>query len=301
MTVTILSSMMLAHFAAQDLPPFPRVQVIPMPDRQFAFEVDGAETARYHYDDAYHRPFVFPLIGPAGRPVTRLTHPHDPDGHGHHLSIWVSHRDVNGANFWENGDARIVHEAVETIEDGVASGALTVRNVWRNGDGANLLTEHRTMRLWPLPDGESYLDVTLELKPVDGDVTFGETSFGLFAVRVAKTMSVNDGGGTLRNSEGGVGEEAIFWKPARWVDYTGWVTPDTENGITLFDHPDNPSFPTPYHVRRDGWMGASFSKEAARTVKADEKLVLRCRLYVHDGDATPETIDQQWQQWAKGE
>jgi hypothetical protein len=118
-------------------------------------------------------------------------------------------------------------------------------------------------------------------------------------VRVAKTMSVHDGGGTIRNSEGGVNEEPLFWKPARWVDYSGRVLPDVINGVTLFDHPSNPSFPSPYHVRNDGWMGACFSKDAPYELPAGETVTVRYRVYAHGPDATPETIEQHWQRWAE--
>ncbi|MBN2307991.1 MAG: PmoA family protein, partial [Candidatus Hydrogenedentes bacterium] len=297
MMMVLLGPLLTLPMGAAE-PPFPLVQAIPMPGRQAAFEIEGREAARYHYDASYHRPFVFPLIGPAGRPVTRLTHPHDPDGHGHHLSVWVAHRSVNGANFWENGDARIVHQAIEQYKDGATAASLTVRNAWTDGAGAALLDERRTIALHALPDDERYLDVAIELAPAGAPVTFGATPFGFLAVRVAKTMSVADGGGTIRNSEGGVDEEGVFWKRARWVDYTGRVTPDERNGVTFFDHPSNPRYPAFYHVRNDGWMGASFTKDEPFILAQGETLTLRYRLFVHGADAAPERIEQHWQRWA---
>jgi len=294
--ITLLGPILLAPLAAS--PSFPHVQATPAPDQQIVFEIDGEEAARYHYGPSYHRPFVFPLIGPAGRPLTRLTHPHDPEGHGHHLSIWVSHRDVNGINFWENGPARIVHSRIEQLEDGDTA-CVTAKNAWTDGAGDVLVEERRTLQLHSLPNRERYLDITIELSPVAPTVTFGKTPFGFLAVRVAKTMSVNDGGGQIRNSEGGINEEAVLWKRARWVDYTGPVTPTEQNGITFFDHPANPRFPTYFHVRNDGWMGASFTYESSHALKEGAKLTLRYRLYAHDGNATPETIEAHWQRFAK--
>jgi len=294
----LLSSAFILQMTAAGPLPFPRVQAAPMPGRQVAFEIDAVEVARYHYDPSYHRPFVFPLIGPAGRGLTRLTHPHDPDGHGHHLSIWVSHRDVNGANFWENGVARIVHEAIEKLEDGADAAAVVVRNVWRDGDGKALLNERRTIRLHALPNNERCLDLIIELTPAGGSVTFGKTPFGFLGFRVAKTMGVHDGGGTIRNSEGGVNEEEVLWKRARWVDYSGRVTPGETNGLALFDHPGNPRFPTYFHVRNDGWVGASFCCEEPYELDAGETLTLRYRLYAHHGNATPEAMDLEWQRFA---
>ena len=39
---------------------------------------------------------------------------------------------------------------------------------------------------------------------------------------------VHDGGGTIRNSEGGVNEAGVFWKPARWCDYSGRIQTGAE-------------------------------------------------------------------------
>jgi hypothetical protein len=47
------------------------------------------------------------------------------------------------------------------------------------------------------------IDTQLEA-PANAPVTLGQTAFGLLGVRMAKTIGVNDGGGTIRNSEGQV-------------------------------------------------------------------------------------------------
>src|SRR6476469_7982909 len=96
----------------------PRVQAVPQAYDQISFQVDGSEIARYHFGKELRRPFVFPLIGPSGRSLTRMGHPHDPDSHSHHNSVWVSHESVNGISFWgDHGKGRIVHQKFEGIED----------------------------------------------------------------------------------------------------------------------------------------------------------------------------------------
>ncbi|MGI9239599.1 MAG: DUF6807 family protein, partial [Verrucomicrobiales bacterium] len=54
-------------------------------------------------------------------------------------------------------------------------------------------------------------------------------------------------------------------------------------GITLMDHPDNPGFPSPFHVRNDGWMGICLSFDQAVQVSREKPLVRRYALWVHDG------------------
>ena len=278
---------------------FARVQAVPVPNDQVAFEIDGAEVARYHYGGGASKPYVFPLIGPAGRRLTRLTHPHDPEGHGHHLSIWVGHRAVEGLNFWEESGCRIVHDRIEQYTDGAEAASVTARNTWRNPEGTAVLAEERTVTVWALPKDERYLDVVCRFTPVEGAVVLGKTPFGFFAMRVAKTMSVADGGGTIRNSEGAVDEEEVFWKRARWVDYAGPVTATETNGVALFDHPSNPRSPSHFHVRNDGWMGASFCLEEPFTIEAGQGLTLRYRLYAHRGGLAPEVIEKHWQGFAE--
>lgn len=298
MTIALLSSLMLMPLAADEAPPFPRVQAIPLPMRQIAFEVDGTEIARYHFDASYYRPFVFPLIGPAGEDLTRIGQPTEPRDHGHHLSVWVSHQDVNGVNFWEDGEGRVVHEHIESITDGPESAIIITTNTWRDAKGRVLLDERRTTSLTTLARDERYLDTRIELAPRDGAVTFGKTNFGFFAFRVAKTMGVTDGGGQITNSEGAINEENVMAQHARWVDYTGPVAPDTANGLAVFDHPDNPRFPAAFHVRNNGWIGASFCMEEPYELAQGQTLTLKYRLYAHDSDATLASIDAHWQRFA---
>ncbi len=53
------------------------------------------------------------------------------------------------------------------------------------------------------------------------------------------------------------------------------------------DHPANPNHPSHFHVRNDGWMGASFSFEEPYVLAAGQSLRLRYGLWVHGG--APET------------
>ena len=275
----------------------PLMQAIPLPYQQVSFQRDGVELCRYHFGSDLRRPFIFPVIGPSGRSLTRMGHPHEPVTHSHHNSIWISHNDVNGLSFWEDrGKGRIVHEQIESLEDSDAEATLIVLNSWMNETNHRvLLTERRCLRVRPLPNREWLLLMDVELQAKDSEVTLGKTPFGLVGVRMAKTIGVNDGGGTIRNSEGGVGENQIFWKHARWVDYSGPITATAIEGVTLLDHPANPNHPAGFHVRSDGWMGASLNLDGARVLKLGEPLKLRYGFYVHTGQPGPDALNQQWQ------
>jgi len=273
----------------------PRLQVIPMPYDQASFQRDGSEIARYHFGPGLDRPFLYPVIGPAGRSLTRMGHPHDPESHSHHNSVWISHHDVDGVDFWgDRGKGKIRHRRITEYRDAGEISILACENEWVAEQSRVLLREKRQLSVMLLDRGEWLLVIDLRLQPADKAVTLGKTPFGMIGVRMAKTIGVNDGGGRIRNSEGGVNEKEIFWKRARWVDYSGPVTGTEVEGITLFDHPANPNFPSHFHVRNDGWMGASVTFEKPLTIEADKPLSLRYGLYVHTGVNPSKAIEGRW-------
>jgi len=279
--------------------PVPAAQAIPLPHHEVSFQRNGFELACFHFEPDAFRPFVFPVIGPAGRSLTRMGHPHDPVGHSHHNSVWISHNDVNGVSFWDDrGKGRIVVQGVEQLEDGDDEAAVLTTAQWL-ADGVPLLNERRRTGVHLLPKKEWLLLIDLELSPSStDDVTLGKTPFGVIGVRMAKTIGVRDGGGTIRSSEGGVNEKEIRWKAARWVDYSGPITSTAREGITLMDHPSNPNHPTVFHVRDDGWMGASLTFAGPRVLKPGTPLRLRYGLYVHAGVPSLGDLKKRWEQFA---
>jgi len=158
--------------------------------------------------------------------------------------------------------------------------------------------EKRLTRAQMLSNQEWLLTIELELKPAASDLTFGKTPFGLIGVRMAKTIGVNDGGGRIRNSEGGINEAGVFWKKARWVDYSGPITPKATEGITLMDHPSNPNHPTTFHVRNDGWMGASLTFDGPLTLSSNQPLALKYALYIHAGAPPARQIERIYEKFA---
>jgi hypothetical protein len=306
--------------------PVPRMQAVPQPRDEVSFQRDGEEIARFRFAPDQRRPFVFPIIGPSGRSLTRMGHPHDPVSHSHHNSVWFSHQFVGGVDFWSDRGGRIVHVKVLRFEDTDDIAFCETENAWLDKEGKPVLHDKRRVSVQPLADKEWLLLLDLQLEARTADVTLGESPFGLIGVRMAKTIGVADGGGTIRNSEGGTDEAGCFRKPARWMDYSGPIAkvesgdrkPESDagtadatirnpqsairnpiiEGIALFDHPQNPNHPVPFHCRDDGWMGASLTFPGALTVKKGEPMRLRYALYVHAGMPAPAQIDAQWKAFA---
>jgi hypothetical protein len=278
------------------------MQAVPQPRDEVSFQRDGVEIMRYHPGRDGFRPFIFPVIGPAGRSLTRIGHPHDPITHSHHNSVWLSHQFVNGVNFWGDGEGRIVHQKTLRLEDGPDAASIETQNAWQGKDGKTQMIERRRMTAQPLENGEWLLLIDAQFEaPPGAPVTLAPSAFGMCAVRMAKTIGMLDGGGTIRNSEGGVDEAGCFRKPARWVDYAGPITPMASEGITLFDHPQNPHHPVPFHVRNDGWMGASLTFPGELVIQPGQPLRLRYALYVHAGIPPLDALQKRWEAFARTE
>jgi len=118
----------LAPIGQVNLPaakPVPAMQVLPLPENQASIEREGREIARYYFDtgrqgERLPRPFLYPLVGPSGKSLTRMGHPRDPNGHNHHNSLWISHHDLAGSAFWNDAKSstgRIAHQRVVRYED----------------------------------------------------------------------------------------------------------------------------------------------------------------------------------------
>lgn len=275
----------------------PGCELVPLPGQQLDFLVDGHSRLRWQHGDQSPRPYFFPWVGPGGTSLLRLGHPGAPD-HDHHRGIWFAHHDVDGLSFWADGQGNTIRQTQWYVyQESDQRAIMAVQLSWRDADDQERLQQQLIAVLTPQQAGQMTLELQSDFRPGAGrdSVQLGKTNFGLLAVRVARSLSHRYGGGQLANSEGDVGETACFGKPARWMDYSGplAVAPTNDlpaagrsqriQGITYFDHPDNPHYPSHWHVRADGWMGAAFNLQSAVVLTADRPLRLRYLLWLHEG------------------
>ncbi len=296
LTLFLLGAVSFTSFGnSQDYVP-DRCELIPLPGHQVAFQINGIEKTRWHFGDEYPRPFFYPFNGPSGVSLTRMGHP-GAQNHDHHRSVWFAHHDIGGVDFWsDNTDGRVRQKMWYSYRDGDEECVMASLTGWYDGAGKELMEQDIVAALRPREGGEHELEIQITMRPPAKTeaVELGRTNFGFLAVRVSKTLSHHFGGGDLTSSEGRKGEDANFEKRARWMDYSGPVVvgtgPDRKvvtEGITYFDHPDNPRYPTHWHVRADGWMGAAFCFAEGHTITRENPLVLRYLLHAHAGDYDP--------------
>ena len=276
------------------------------------------------------KPFVWPIVGPTGKEMTRAYSTKWVDGektdHPHQRSFWFTHGDVNGYDFWAEapgdgsvnpaakpghpkytGHGKIVHK--EYLKNEVVDGAAVIatRNDWIAPDGKKLLEDERTLTFRDLGESRS-IDFDITLKATNGDVSFNETKEGSFGVRVPTTMDVDHkpDGGKILSSEGQTDKDA-WGQRAAWVDYSGNVGGE-QLGIAVLNHPSSFRFPTRWHVRTYGLFAAnpfgatSFDKdtkdESGATIRSGESITLRYRVIFHKGDAEAAGIAKAFEEYS---
>lgn len=217
--------------------------------------------AGYQVDSA-GRPVVYPVIGPAGDRMTRRfplepVGPNEADDHDHHRSLWLTHGEVNGIDFWiDDPGSGVIRQTGQSDEiDAHGRAVLTTRNRWESAAGEPVCDDVRRWAFWV--DGDRrIIDLDVTLQANHGDVRFGDTKEGTFGMRVAGTMKVDAGlGGQITNDQGQVNAEAWGQRSA-WVDYNGPVN-GRKVGITMHAHPSGFGHPCRWHVRTYGLFAAN--------------------------------------------
>ncbi|MCA9041478.1 MAG: PmoA family protein [Planctomycetaceae bacterium] len=280
----------------------PRCRVLPLPDHQVSFEIDRQERLRWHFGPQYSRPFIYPFYGPSRISLTRMGHP-GTVSHDHHRSIWFAHPKVMGMNFWsENNDQGTYcrQQAWLAYEDRDDEARMAVQIGWFDGhDAAPLIEQDLVLAVRTTSAEETVLELQTTFRPVAETLELGESTLGPLGIRVSAELSEYFGGGQLTNTHGDQGETNIFGKPANWVDYSGPVQNDEQEGITCFYHPENINAPVGWHVREDGWMSASVCGKSPLLLKRSMPTTLRYLLWAHAGTVDKNNADTLFEQFAQ--
>ena len=238
-------------------------------DGKVVVTIDGEPFTEYVYTE-HAKPILYPIVGPHGIEMTR-NYPmkeevdNEASDHPHHKSLWFTHDDVNGVQFWmeypgNNANlkpGKIVQKSME-----IAGNSITTKDDWTAPDGKVVCSDTRTIAFGSNSVGR-FIDYTITLEASEGAVTFGDTKEGTMGIRTHPMLRLraddkrgnHTAKGQAINSEGIEGKE-IWGKRAKWVDYWGPIDSHTV-GIAIFDHPTNPRHPTWWHARDYGLVAAN--------------------------------------------
>jgi len=298
---------------------------------QIEVRIGGRPFTTYYFGPESPKPYLHPLRTAQGTIVTRgypmvKNIPGESHDHPHHRALFFTHGDVNGIDFWGEGQpskaaqtahgqtysseelpkGRTVFRKLEEITSGPDSGSTRADFDLVGPDGKVIATETQAYTFRGDPSTRS-IDCEFTIQATNGPVKMGDTKEGTFAIRVVKALEAPNV--HMLNSEGGVGEKQIWGKRANWVDYSGTVAAE-KLGIAIFDDPTNPKHPTYWHAREYGLFAVNpfgehdFLSDPKRdgsiTIPAGGSLTFRYRVLIHHGDAAEAKIADAYGQYAAG-
>jgi len=294
--------------------------------------IGGKVFTTYYFGKNSPKPYLHPLHSAQGTVVTRgfpmrTDIPGEHRDHPHHRALFFAHGDINGIDFWGEGEPTKASQTANSVvysSESLPKGRTRFRKldeVKSNGQSGTLKAEFELVG----PDDKAIgsetqeytfsgdassriIDCTFTLTANKGvALKMGDTKEGTFAIRVVNGLIKPNL--KMLNSEGKVGVDEIWGKRASWVDYSGDV--DGESlGIAIFDNPANIKHPTYWHARDYGLFAVNpfgehdFYKDPKRdgsvTIAEGKSLTFRYRVVIHHGDAAEAQIGEAYRQYSGG-
>ena len=311
----------LPHAPDATTPPWP-VEVTTKLDRAVV-RVGGQPFTSYHVFGG-RRPYLWPVIGPAGASVVRGQGSAD---HPHHTGLGLAyggHSEDGSVNIWSDWDeppygpgGRMIHRGFRRIVSGPVYGEVAHDLTWVDTFGNPFAEEWRTLRFWWASEGARFIDTTVEMAWIR-DRGRGPL---IVALRLPSEMDIpqhgamtNSAGVTVPTPPGAPRAYRAAWvdgsgpsgdppypppagPPEVLVDQPG-ARPFREGpgdgpwqGIAIFGHPTNNGFP--HEVGRyAGSMGPNGPGTGQITLSfyppaeaPHGPFAFTWRTYVHRGDA----------------
>ena len=284
--------------------------------------LDGEPVAEYFVDRG-NKPFLWGIIGPTGKSMTRGFPMADVDGetsdHVHQRGLLFAHQGVAGFDTWT--EPATYRDAPEYAKRAAALGAIRHRGYRALTGGTSavihanneivdafnkpLLTEERRMTFSAARDAR-IIDVDIDLVAAHGPVDLADMKDAGVYVRVPDSMAVDRRlGGTIVNS-GGRRDADAWSRTATWVDYNGPVEGE-HLGIAILNHPTSFRHPTAWHVRTYGLFCANpfgmqqmnpKAESGAVSLPAGGRIGLRHRFIFHVGDERQAAIAEAYETYA---
>ena len=298
-------------------------------DKAIDVLIDGKLFTSFIWPENVYKPVLYPVYTSAGTEITRgfplKPRKGERNDHMHHIGIWFNYGNVNGFDFWNNGNGgkriakggEIKHLRIERLSSKKGVGYFVSAESWIDTAGMELLKE-RTEYHFSANGETRIIDRITTLTAGDSTVLFKDIKEGMLAIRVARQLelpskeavvltdslgnelperdTLNTGvSGNYLSSEGITGD-AVWGTRAKWMELTGII--GTEKiSIVICDHPKNRGYPTYWHARGYGlfaanplgWSDFTNGKETYNfSLPANKSVTFRYRLVIHSGSQLTE-------------
>ena len=293
--------------------------------KQIDVMIENKLFTSFLYSDTLYKPVLYPIYAANGTMITRgypiHPKPGEPTDHPHHLGLWFNYESVNGLDFWNNSFAipaerksRYGWIKTDAITE-VKGNSLTYHANWTNQANETLLEELTTISFRRESSNAISITRTTELKAAT-EVALADVKDGMLGLRLAQELQIPEGkekkftddkgnvtvvkanadnvsNGNYLTSAGKQGNDA-WGTRASWCKVYARMGKDSVS-ITIFDHPQNPNYPTFWHARGYGLFAANPLGEKAFTngksalnmkLQKGESVKFTYRVLVQNGSKT---------------
>ncbi|MDR1958205.1 MAG: PmoA family protein [Planctomycetaceae bacterium] len=226
----------------------------------------------------------------------------------HHRGLFFGADKVNGGNFWQNNPDK----------DRIASNKITLGNCtdksseffndcsWNRFQVGPILSDKRRFLLNVLDETTYTLDCWFELTALT-EVTIQKSNHGFFGIRTADDIAVTSGG-VLVNSEGQQTEKETLGKPAKWMTSFGKRYGRSDGlveGIAVLcpAYKRAPFDKMQWFTRNYGNFSPMpfnfFENNQTFVMPKEDVLKLAYRIVVYTGEANPQFLNAQWDDFAQ--
>jgi hypothetical protein len=290
-------------------------------------EIDGRPFTTYYFSSATAKPYLMPLRTASGVIVTRgfpvvndvsAGNPKASSFEPHQRPLYFGHGDFDGLDFWQepvfakyytdHGHQAYGHMLLKALEKADAEGdSGTIRARFTLNSPNDRVIAEETQSFTFSGDAKTRtIDCEFVLYASDGPFVIGDTKEGTFGIRLAAELSAPHA--HMLNSDGAVGEKAIWGKPADWVSYSGEIGGKPVS-VTVFDSPKSFRHPTTWHARAYGLFAANpfgireFTKDPNKdgswTIPEGNSLTFRYRVVIRDGEFPASEINDAYRHYAE--
>ncbi len=253
-------------------------------------------------DGVYPRAdYIHPLYGLDGMELTEDF----PKDHLHHRGIfWTWHQVIIGNK--HIGDAWECRDFIWNVREVDASPSkdnaliLKTKTLWEspawldeNGKQKPFVQEKTNITVHPKIDNYRVIDFEISLLALETNLKIGgsddEKGYSGFSVRMKMPEDI-----TFLSENGEVQPIINQLSAGPWMDVSGSLALDgSKAGIVMMCHPDNPVYPDPWIIRKQGSMqNPAFPGRQPVAISTTKPMVLRYRLVIHIGELSTEEINK---------
>lgn len=296
-TAVFLTAMVLPGFASQ-------MTFIEDEEKGTLTVRDGkADVLTYRYGDQLKEGadpkqtrscYIHPLFSPDGKVLTEDF----PEDHLHHHGIFwtwpiVKTREQD-TQTWHPANLRQYFVRWRRRKANGGGAVLSMETAWKLDGKEVVAREIVTLHIHPVVEEGRAVDLEIMIEAVGGALTLQGTldqnkGYGGFSLRGAPMFK-----GAAMTTDRGPLEKDSTNVTFRWADIS-----TKELGVAVFVSPEHIGFPTTWLIRNSyaGFVNASWPGLKPATLQPDKPVILRYRIYIHQGDATAGRVSQAYERF----